>query len=133
MVQQFHRMGDDTNVQGYADSDSRQHKQRHLKLFELWRKLDGVLRQVPNRCWVILSMDATGEVDTTLLLIGNSGSRIRDRRKNGPKMGHELSEISRSNQTCGSLDAWRRQSSVLDLAFAVQDQTPLGQHVYTPN
>ena len=54
---------------------------------ELWRKLDGVIRQVPNRCSVILSVDANGEVDTTLPWIGNAGSRIRDRRKNGPDMG----------------------------------------------
>ena len=33
--------------------------------FEFWRKLDGVIRQIPNRCRVILCMDANGEVYTT--------------------------------------------------------------------
>ena len=53
---------------------------------EFWRKFDGVIRQVPSKCRVILSMDDNGEVDTTLPWIGNTGSRIRG-RKNGPKMG----------------------------------------------
>ena len=45
---------------------------------ELWRELDGVIRQVPNRCRVTLSMDANGEVDATLPWIVSAGSRIRD-------------------------------------------------------
>ena len=65
---------------------------------EIWIKLDGVIRQVPNRCRVILSMDVNGEVDTTLPWIGNASSRIRDRLKTWTQNGHELLELLRSNQ-----------------------------------
>ena len=59
---------------------------------EFWRKLDGVIRQVPSRCQVILCMD------TTLPWIGSPGSRIRDRCKKWAQNGHELLEVLRSNQ-----------------------------------
>ena len=66
---------------------------------EFWRKLDGVIRQVPNRCRVILCMDANGEVDTTLPWIGSAGSRIRDRRNKWTQNGHELLELLRSSRS----------------------------------
>ena len=73
---------------------TRKHKQRH----QFWRNFDGVIRQVPNRRRVLLSMDANGEVDTTLPWIGSASSRIRDRRKKWTPSGHELLELWRSNQ-----------------------------------
>ena len=65
---------------------------------EFWRKPNGVIRQVPNRCRVIFCMDANGEVDTTLPWIGCAGSRICDQRKMWTHIGHELLEMLRSNQ-----------------------------------
>ena len=65
---------------------------------EFSRKLDGVIRQVPNRCRVILCMDANGEVDTALPWIGSAGSRIRDGRKKWNQNGHGLLELLRSDQ-----------------------------------
>ena len=65
---------------------------------EFWRKPNGVIRQVPNRCRVILCMDANGEVDTTLPWIGCAGSRICDQRKMWTHIGHELLEMLRSSQ-----------------------------------
>ena len=64
---------------------------------ELWRKLNGDIRQIP-RCRVILCMDANGEVYTTLPWIGNAGTPLRDRRQRWTQNGHELLELLRSNQ-----------------------------------
>ena len=65
---------------------------------EFWRKMDGVRRQTPSRCRVILCMDAEGEVYTTLLSIGSAGNRIRDRRERWTQNGYDLLELMRSNQ-----------------------------------
>ena len=44
-------------------------------------KMDGVVRQIPRRCRVILCMDVNEEAYTTLQWIGSAGFRIRDRRQ----------------------------------------------------
>ena len=80
----------------------REHRQRHPSLFDLRRNLDGVIRQISNRCQVILSMDANGEVCTTLLRIGSADNRIRDRRQRWTQNGHELLELMRSNRLVAS-------------------------------
>ena len=41
---------------------------------EIWRKWTGVIRQIPNRCRVILCIDANGELYTTLTWIGSAGN-----------------------------------------------------------
>ena len=60
--------------------------------------MDGVVRQIPGRCRVILCMDAGGEVYTTLPEIGCAGNRIRDRRQRWTQNGYDLPELMRTDQ-----------------------------------
>ena len=99
---------------------------------ELWRKLNGDIRQIPNMCRVILCMDANGEVYSTLPWIGNAGNRVRDRRQRGTQNGHELLELLRSYQLVAIL-THGEASPVLDLVLTVRDPATLGLHDHTPN
>ena len=89
--------GDVYFISAYAPIHDEQTSISVALRIELWSKLDGVIRQVPNRCRVILCMDANGEVDTTLL-----GSDVQAAEfVIGEKMyqnDQELLELSRSNQ-----------------------------------
>ena len=68
---------------------TRKHKQRYLQLFELNSGENETESSVKSRtgAGVILSIGANGQVDTALPWIGNAGSRIRDRTRNGPSLG----------------------------------------------
>ena len=92
--------GDVYFISAYAPlHDERTQKSTSEALrFEFWRKLDGVIRQVPNRCRVTPCVDAHGDVDTTRLWIGSAGGRIRDQCKKWTPNGHELLEVLRSKQ-----------------------------------
>ena len=54
---------------------------------EFWRKMDGVIRQIPSRCRVILSMDAIEEVCTTVPLSEVRISEFVIAVSDGPRMG----------------------------------------------
>ena len=55
-----------------------------------------VIRQISNRCRVILCMDANGQVFSTLPWIGSAGNQIRDRRRPWTPHGYDLLELMRS-------------------------------------